>query len=281
MKRHILPIITSVVALIATAITAKAGVADIAVEEDVAVATPTEFSFSDIQITLPEPTVPSRHEWITPYVLPYSRKTTGGENWGRLWANTAVLAGAFGGTLAVLECLPEEATAWNRAALQRVPPFTRWYRHIFKSGPEWDHDNAIFNYILHPYAGAAYFMAARSCGFSFWRSMLYSACVSTIGWEFGVEACMERPSYQDLVITPVVGSLLGELCYKGKRCIVNNGDELLGSWFLGRMACFFLDPVNEVIDLFRGNPAHAVAKQRRVSGTMMPTLNGFQVSITF
>lgn len=170
--------------------------------------------------------------------------------WHGMWINTAILSGAFIGTLFVLEMLPEDATTWNRAALRKVPFYERWYRNVFKRGPEWDHDNPIFNYVLHPYAGAAYFMGARTCGFNFWQSMLYSALISTIGWEFGIEACMERPSYQDLLVTPIIGSLLGEGCYRAKRFIVDNDYELLGSPVLGHIVAFFLDPLNEVMGYF-------------------------------
>lgn len=71
--------------------------------------------------------------------------------WHGLWINTAVYAGAFVGTLFVLECLPEDATAWNRKEITSRPFYERWYRNIFKLGPEWDHDKFIFNYVLHPY----------------------------------------------------------------------------------------------------------------------------------
>lgn len=169
--------------------------------------------------------------------------------WHGMWINTAVYAGAFIGTLFVLECLPEDATAWNRAELQKDPFYTRWFNNIFKKGPEWDHDKFIFNYVLHPYAGAAYFMAARTCGFNFWQSMLYSACISTIGWEFGIEACMERPSYQDIFITPLVGSIMGEGFYRLKRLIVDRDYYVLGSRAIGHILAFFLDPVNEVVGL--------------------------------
>lgn len=169
--------------------------------------------------------------------------------WHGLWINTAVYAGAFVGTLFVLECLPEDATAWNRKEITSRPFYERWYRNIFKLGPEWDHDKFIFNYVLHPYAGAAYFMAARSCGFNFWQSMLYSAAISTIGWEFGIEACMERPSYQDIFVTPLVGSIMGEGFYRLKRMIVNRDYRVLGSPAIGHICAFFLDPVNEVVGL--------------------------------
>lgn len=224
------------------------------------------------------------HRWVSPYALPPSLHCTGGRNWHRMWINTAVLTGAFVSTLFVLECLPEDATAWNRDEIQKVPLFQRWYKNIFVHNPEIDHDLFIFNYVLHPYAGAAYFMSARSCGFSFWGSMLYSFCISTFGWEFGIEAFMERPSYQDLVVTPVVGSVLGELMYRGKHTIVSRGYEVLGHEWIGRTLCFILDPVNEVIDLFRGNPCHTIAAQARrsrIESTFGIRPNGFSLAIKF
>ena len=167
--------------------------------------------------------------------------------WHGMWINTAVVTGAYIATLFVLECLPEDATAWSREDITSVPFYKRWYRNIFKKGPEWDHDKFMFNWVLHPYAGAAYFMCARTCGFNFWQSMLYSALISTVGWEFGIEACMERPSYQDLFVTPLIGSVIGEGFYRLKRLIVDRNYEILGSQYIGHILAFFLDPVNEVI----------------------------------
>lgn len=220
------------------------------------------------------------------YALPYSMRTNV-PDWHRMWVNTGVYAGAFVGTLLVLECLPEDATTWNRAALQKTLAYERWFKNVFKRGPEWDHDNPIFNFVLHPYAGAVYFMAARSCGFNFYRSLLYSACISTIGWEFGIEACMERPSYQDLFITPLVGSAIGEMFYKLKRHIVNHGYRLCGSPVLGNVVAFIVDPVNEVVGLFNGNPARRASKAMRYGTTssLMPKVGhgtvGFAFNCTF
>lgn len=193
------------------------------------------------------------------YDLPYSL-TGRCYDWKRLWINTAVLTGAFVGSLVVLECLPEDATNWNRAEIQSVPLFQRWKDHVIKEGPEWDGDKWYFNYLLHPYAGAAYFMGARSCGFNFWQSFLYSAFVSTVEWEYGIEAFMERPSIQDLFITPIVGSLIGECFYKLKRNIVSNGYRLAGSKVLGNVVAFLIDPLNQFLGLFYGNPSREAAK---------------------
>lgn len=227
----------------------------------------------------------NRHAPINIYQMPYSL-TASSPNWHRMWINTAVLSGAFVSTLFVLECLPEDATAWNRASIQQTPPLKRWFRNVFKRGPEWDHDNPIFNYVLHPYAGAAYFMSARSQGFNFWQSMLYSACISTIGWEFGIEAFMERPSYQDLVVTPVVGSVVGELFYRLKRHIVSHDYRLAGSPVLGNIVAFMIDPVNEVIGLFRGNNARKLHLGRHggyggIESSLLPGPVGNGFGFTF
>lgn len=221
------------------------------------------------------------------YGLPYSW-TYSAPQWHRMWINTAVLAGAFVSTLFVLECLPEDATSWNRAALQQHPFYERWFKNVFKRGPEWDHDNPIFNYVLHPYAGAAYFMAARSCGFNYFQSLLYSACISTIGWEYGIEACMERPSIQDLFITPLVGSLMGEMFYRLKRHIVGHDYTLFGSRIIGNIVVFLIDPVNEVVNLFRGSDTrrlHLGRKSPKMTSSLIPTIGsgraGFSLVCTF
>ena len=192
------------------------------------------------------------------YSLPYSL-TTHEEKWGRLAANTGVLFAGGLTALAILQMLPEDATAWNKEAITSVPLFKRWVNHV-KEGPVIDKDNPIFNYCLHPYAGAAYFMSARSQGFNFLGSFLYSAFISTVFWEYGVEAFMEIPSIQDLIITPCCGAIIGEGFYRCKRWIVDNGYEILGSRALGYILAFIVDPVNECLGYFRGNPAHQVAK---------------------
>lgn len=225
--------------------------------------------------------LPRKHEPVSIYSLPYSI-TMSNPDPHRLWVNTAVLASAFVGTLLVLECLPEDATSWNRAELQDVPLFKRWYDHVIKKGPEWDHDNPIFNYVLHPYAGAVYFMAARSNGYNFYQSLLYSAAVSTIGWEFGIEAFMERPSIQDIFVTPLCGSIIGEAFYRLKRSIVENDYTLFGSPVLGTIAAFLLDPLNEVVGIFMGNPARQAARaQLQFTPAITPAYQGFALTLTF
>lgn len=243
---------------------------------DVTVAVPDTTGFATLAARHSKGTIPSI------YSLPYSL-TGRAPHWHDMWINTAVISGAYLGTLFVLECLPEDATSWNRAELRKDPFYKRWYDNVILEGPKWDKDNPIFNYVLHPYAGAVYFMSARSTGFNFWQSFLYSACISTIGWEFGIEACMENPSIQDLFVTPVVGSVVGELFYRLKRNIVSHDYTLFGSRVVGNIVVFLIDPVNEVIDLFRGNDArrlHLGRKTPQITSSLMPTIGHGSFALT-
>ncbi len=265
---------------------------------DTVVSTPpevvTEEEVIEVQEAVIDTILPPLPDFSNPlydniYARPYSLTREDKRKWGRLAANTGVLVGAFVGTLFVLECLPEGATAWNRSEYEDMTLGQRWHKYVIEEGPHWDHDRWIFNYVLHPYAGAVYFMAARSCGFNFWRSFLYCSIISNVCWEFGIEAFMERPSVQDLIITPVVGSCLGELFYRIKRNIVNHDYTLCGSKILGNAVAIFCDPVNEVINLFRGSDTRRMHLGRDASPVIESQLlpmgpgatPGFSFTMTF
>ncbi len=183
-------------------------------------------------------------------------------NWPRLLENTGVLFAAGFATLGVLEILPDNTTAWNTAERKRVPFFKRWWNHV-KVGPVWDSDLPLFNYILHPYAGGAYYMSARSQGFNVLGSFAYCAFISTVFWEYGIECFNEVPSIQDLIITPVGGMVLGEAFYLAKRRIVSEGYRLCGSPVLGNIVAVLIDPVNEVLGFIFGNSARQWIKYNR------------------
>lgn len=215
------------------------------------------------------------------YALPYSRKTSC-PDYRRMWLNTGVLFAGGLAALGVLELLPEGSTAWNKEELRKTPFLKRWSMHVRK-GPVWDKDDFIFNYVLHPYAGAAYYMSARSLGFNVLGSFLYCAGISTIFWEYGIEAFMEIPSIQDLIITPLSGLVIGEAFYRLKRNIVDNGYRLFGSKIIGNIVAFIIDPVNEVIGLFAGNPCRrlAAAKGAGISCTpWVSAINGKSFGLT-
>ncbi|MBQ9217316.1 MAG: DUF3943 domain-containing protein [Muribaculaceae bacterium] len=213
------------------------------------------------------------------YDFPYS-KSLSCPNKRRLTQNTIALFGGGLTALGVLELLPENATAWNKTKLRETPFFERWWMHV-KKGAVWDHDNWVFNFVLHPYGGAAYYMSARSQGYNSWQSALYSFGISTLFWEYGIEAFMEYPSIQDLIITPFIGSLIGEQFYKIKRSIVANGYHFLGSQFLGHLVAFFVDPVNEFMDTVFRNTRKGNGKFTPVNMSSMLTPSAFSLGVTF
>lgn len=92
------------------------------------------------------------------------------------------------------------------------PPqgFERWWDNV--TNPVHDQDAWYNNYLLHPYWGASYYVRGRERGLQRGQAFWYSVLMSTI-FEVGAEAMVEPVSYQDLVITPVVGSLLGEFVF--------------------------------------------------------------------
>ena len=53
-------------------------------------------------------------------------------------------------------------------------------------------------------------------------SFLFSALSSTC-FEYFVESWAERPSVQDLLITPIVGSILGELVFRATQEMRKDG----------------------------------------------------------
>jgi hypothetical protein len=59
-------------------------------------------------------------------------------------------------------------------------------------------------------------------------SFLYSAMMSTL-YEFGIEAVWERPSYQDLIVTPIGGALIGALIFEPIRNVIKAKAEL--KWY--------------------------------------------------
>ena len=85
-----------------------------------------------------------------------------------------------------------------------------WKNNI-KLGPEWDTDRFGLNFIGHPHTGNFYFNIARSHGYSFWQSLPYAIEGSLI-WEYLGENT--RPSWNDLINTPLSGMFLGEVFYR-------------------------------------------------------------------
>lgn len=167
----------------------------------------------------------------------------------RLGYNSLLYAGTTVVVFGVLYTMPESVTHWDKEAMKENGIFWKWKQNV-KAGPLMDQDSFFINYVTHPYSGAVYYMTARSCGFNIFESFGYSTIMSTFFWEYGIEAFAEIPSTQDLIITPVLGSLVGEGFFYAKKSIVRNDKRVLKSRFLGITTLFLIDPFNSILDGF-------------------------------
>ena len=145
---------------------------------------------------------------ITPEATPEQPAIT--PNWKGLRRDTLYFLGYQAVVIAVLYAVPESETGWDK----NTAGFSKWWDNV--TNPHRDTDDAYLNWITHPYWGAAYYIRGRERGLSRWQSFGYSALLSTL-YEYGAEAFFEQPSYQDLWITPVIGSLLGEFVFSPLR----------------------------------------------------------------
>jgi hypothetical protein len=65
----------------------------------------------------------------------------------------------------------------------------------------------------------------RSQGAGFWASAAYGLAQSMI-WEYIIEGWFERPSIQDMIVTPLAGALVGELSHMATLQMQKNGFSL-------------------------------------------------------
>ena len=120
-------------------------------------------------------------------------------------------------TFGVIWILPEDVSKWPRDRRQ--------LNHLldaYRKPPVWDLDPWYWNYVIHPVAGAYGYLAERNHEETALRAFLFSTATS-VGWEYGVEAWIEHPSAQDLLITSTTGSVLGELSYRATKRMSRNG----------------------------------------------------------
>lgn len=124
--------------------------------------------------------------------------------------------------IGILYAAPESLSGWSEEQRENYS-LSEWRDNI--THPAWDEDDHVINYVLHPYWGAAYYVRARERGYSRMHSFWYSSLLST-AYEFGAEALFERPSIQDLIVTPVGGTLLGNYFMKVRAGVRAREDEL-------------------------------------------------------
>jgi hypothetical protein len=133
-------------------------------------------------------------------------------DWAGLRRDTGYFLGFQVAVVGVLYVMPSSVTKWDKDNGEK--PIDRWRENV--SNPVWDDDDWWINYILHPYWGATYYTRGRERGLDRMQSFFYSVTLSTL-FEYTVEAFFEPVSLNDLVVSPVLGSLLGEYVFAPMR----------------------------------------------------------------
>lgn len=166
-----------------------------------------------------------------------------GEDSERVLSQTYTVIGSGFGLFAILSVLPNSITRWEDDNDRDLS--SQWINNV-TAGPVWDKDDFYLNYLAHPYFGGVFYQSARKSGYRQWDAFIYSFMMSTFYWEYGVEAFAERPSIQDIVVTPLLGWVYGEWAFNSERDLRLNGSTVLGSATLGNIALFFLDPIDSI-----------------------------------
>ncbi len=133
-------------------------------------------------------------------------------DWRGVRRDTGYFLGYQVAILGVIYVLPASVSKWDKSEAGNA--FKRWRENV--SNPVWDDDDWWINYVLHPYWGATYYVRGRERGLDKGQSFLFSVALSTL-FEYTLEAIFEPVSLNDLIITPVAGSLLGEFVFAPLR----------------------------------------------------------------
>jgi len=131
----------------------------------------------------------------------------------------------------LLYVLPEDVSKWNSASKRN---FGSNYKRTFTQAMVLDKDRWYVNYLGHPYQGTFYYNSMRAQGAEMWQSSMF-AFANTFVWEFLLEGAVEQPSVQDLLVTPIAGTLLGELFHFATMRMSRNGYR----WYEKAFVCVF------------------------------------------
>jgi hypothetical protein len=164
---------------------------------------------------------------------------TGGQVFLRGWV---AITGVEFALLAVTASMPKDWTGWSDTFIQDG---LANLGDAYTKPPVWDDDHWFHNYVGHPYGGSLYYNTVRSQGAGPGQSFLFSALLST-QWEYFFEAVAERPSIQDLFITPITGSILGEVIHSMTVSMKSNGTSLPE-----RLAILVLNPMSVIFGGFK------------------------------
>lgn len=156
-------------------------------------------------------------------------------DWNGILRDTGLLIGSQFGAAGLIFLMPESVSNWSSE--QKKDSFKKYSANVVN--PVFDKDKFYINYVLHPYWGSTYYTRGRERGLDKASAFVYSTLMSVV-YEFGVECFFEKPSIQDLIVTPVAGSLLGALIFEPLRDSIKHKQDL--SWY-DHAALVLTDPL--------------------------------------
>lgn len=113
----------------------------------------------------------------------------------------------------------------------------RTYKRTFTLPPVWDRDSFSWNYVVHPAMGSFSYLSYRNKR-AHWAEAFAGAAVNSAIYEYIIAGGTQQPSINDLIVTPVLGSLLGEGIYQLKKRLLR--DHHLN--FIEKVAITLSDP---------------------------------------
>jgi hypothetical protein len=163
--------------------------------------------------------------------------------------------------LAAGELLGLQILSWgfNRYVANEDYAHISWdtVRDNLRAGFTFDSDKFSTNQLGHSFGGGYYFNAARSNGFTFWGSALFTAAGSAL-WEITGEK--QGPSLNDLVNTALGGAVFGEACHRLSQMVLD--ERARGGARVAREALAgLIDPAQLLTRAFTGD-LRAVRSER-------------------
>jgi hypothetical protein len=134
--------------------------------------------------------------------------------------------------------------------------FKSWNVNLTQ-GWEFDNDRFGVNFIGHPYSGTLSYNAGRSNGYNYYQSFCF-AFGGSLMWEYFGENT--KPSFNDIIYTPINGSFIGELLYRFSSNILD--DRTRGSERVFReIAAGLVDPMRCFNRLIQGKSFRRTNKE--------------------
>jgi hypothetical protein len=134
--------------------------------------------------------------------------------------------------------------------------FQSWKINITQ-GMEWDNDRFGVNFIGHPYSGTLSYNAGRSNGYNYYQSFCF-ALGGSLMWEYFGENT--RPSYNDIIYTPVNGTFFGEIFYRLSSNILDDRTRG-GERVFREIAAGLINPMRGINRLIHGQSFRRTNKE--------------------